>query len=330
MAIRIFCGLLGFAFLFAHASAGNATADDSQEGKRSKPAVYAAALFPFVERGAEAKGQGPKVTDLLFADLADEPRLLLVDREELQKVTAELELGLSGLTNPADANQVGRLTGARLLITGSIVHSDASVYLVAKIIGTETSRVVGVSAKGGTLDKLDALVDELAEQISAAVKDEAASLVAKPVAREEQVVALRKKLGKGERPVVWIEVTEQHVGQPSIDPAAQTELTQWLKYLGFTVLDSQTAARGDADVVITGEGFSQFAARHGNLVSVKARVEIKAVDRKSNEVLASDREVTVAADLSEQIAGKSALEQAAAKLAQRLLPKLAESKRDAE
>jgi hypothetical protein len=82
--------------------------------------------------------------------------------------------------------------------------------------------------------------------------------------------------------------------------------------------------------VITGEGFSQFAARHGNLVSVKARVEIKAVDRKSNEVLASDREVTVAADLSEQIAGKSALEQAAAKLAQRLLPKLAESKRDAE
>jgi hypothetical protein len=76
------------------------------------------------------------------------------------------------------------------------------------------------------------------------------------------------------------------------------------------------------DVLIEGEGFSEFGLRRGNLVSVKARVEIKAIDRKSGEVLAIDRETAVEVDLTEQIAGKKALQNAAARIAERLLPKL--------
>ena len=62
--------------------------------------------------------------------------------------------------------------------------------------------------------------------------------------------------------------------------------------------------------------------RRGNLVSVKARVELKAVDRKTGQVLAVDRETAVEVDLTEQIAGKKALQTAAAAIAERLLPKL--------
>ena len=55
-------------------------------------------------------------------------------------------------------------------------------------------------------------------------------------------------------------------------------------------------------------------------MSVKARVELKATYRKSNEVLVADREVAVVVDLSEQIAGKSALQKAALQIAERVLP----------
>jgi hypothetical protein len=55
---------------------------------------------------------------------------------------------------------------------------------------------------------------------------------------------------------------------------------------------------------------------------VKARLEVKAIDRASGEVIAVERQTRVAVDLSEQIAAKTALQEAAADIAERLLPKL--------
>jgi hypothetical protein len=126
---------------------------------------------------------------------------------------------------------------------------------------------------------------------------------------------------------VAIQVTERHVGQRTIDPAAETELALFCRELGFTVVDNAPGSRGEADVLLTGEGFSEFAARHGQLVSVRARLELKAVERRTGRVLAVGRQTTVAVDMTEQIAGKTALQEAAAELASRILPQLAESAR---
>lgn len=82
------------------------------------------------------------------------------------------------------------------------------------------------------------------------------------------------------------------------------------------------APKGEADVIVTGEGFSEVAGRVAGLVSVRARVEITAVDRKTGRVLAADRQTALVVDASEQIAGKTALQNAAADIAERLLPKL--------
>jgi ribosomal protein L14 len=58
------------------------------------------------------------------------------------------------------------------------------------------------------------------------------------------------------------------------------------------------------------------------MVSVRARVEVKVVDRKTGRVIAVDRQTALVVDLSEQVAGKAALQAAAADLAERLLPKI--------
>jgi TolB-like protein len=304
-------------------AASTAFPDDEKPKKAEKKnVVYPAALFVFEERGAGAKEMGQKVTDLLFAKLAAKDGLNLVDREDLKKTLGEAELNLSGAVKAAEATRVGQLTGAKILITGSVVHVDKKLYLVAKIIGTETSRVVGASVDGKASDELDVLVDKLADKIAGVVAAKSGDLVAKVVPRGDRLAALKEKLKKGKKPTVMVKVTEKHIGAATIDPAAQTELMLFLKECGFEVIDEAEGVKAKVDVIISGEGISTFASRRGNLMTVKARLEIKAVDRATDKVLAVDRHTVVVVDLTEALAGKSALQEAAAIIAQRLLPKI--------
>ncbi len=284
--------------------------------------VYPIALLPFVERDRESQEAGTQVTDLLFANLIANPDLFLVDREGLGKILDELELNQSGLVNPDQAVKVGHLTGAKILVTGSVLNVGNSKYLIAKIIGTETSRVLGASVKGDSKDALDGLVENLAQQIATTVKKRAGDLIAQPVTRADRLKSLREKLGRGKQPTVFIQIAERHVGQATIDPAAETEVALFCTELGFDVIDSETGNQADAEILLLGEGFSEFASRHGDLISVKARLELKAVDARTGKLLTTDRHTSVAVDLTEQLAGKAALSDAAANLASRVLLKL--------
>lgn len=307
-------GLLGAALVAALCAGG-------QEAANANRGPLPSAILPFAERGSSVRGYGEKVSDLLFAALVEQPDLWLVDRQDIEKVLSEHELSASGMVDPSQAVKIGALTGAKVLITGSVIEVDKDIRLIAKIIGTETTRVLGVSAGGVAKGDLAPLVSELSGKVAELLKQKGGLLAAAVEKREDRVAALNQALGDKKRPVVAVKVTERHVGQAAIDPAAQTELMLFCKDAGFTVIEEAGAAK--ADVLIEGEGFSEFGLRRGNLVSVKARLEVKAVDRKTGEVLAADREMGVEVDLTEQIAGKKGLQNAAARVASRLLPKLA-------
>ena len=278
------------------------------------------AILAFAERGAGVKGYAEKVADLLFAKLSTDPDLWLVDRQELDKVLNEHELSASGMVNPAQAVKIGSLTGAKILITGSVMDVDKEVYLVAKIIGTETTRVLGSSVKGSQRDDLGPLVSQLAAEVAKTVKQQSDKLIAPDIKLEDRIAALKKILDDKKRPSVSVHIPEGHVSAIVIDPAAQTEVMLFCKETGFEVFDASDANK--ADIKLEGEAFSEFGMRRGNLVSVKARVELKAVDRKTGQVVAADRETAVEVDLTEIIAGKKALQSAAARIAERMLPKL--------
>jgi len=305
----IFTGLLALYCLTAFG-------EEKNEEKRAKAGQpHTVAILNFSERGSGVKDTGSQVAELMFAHLVSNANIWLVERQDLQKVLTEAELNLSGAVNPNQAIQVGQLSGARIIITGSVFKIRNKTYIVAKVIGTETSRVLGESTNG--TNSLDELSEELAKKVSALIEEEAKKLLAKKSSKKNLIAELKTKMKNTKKPTVYIDINEEHLGKKSKDPAAQTEFQLICKELGFTV----TGLKADAELIITGEGFSEFSARRQKLISVKARLEVKIVDRQG-KIVAVDRQTDIAVDLAENIAGKTALQSAAQKVAVRLLTKL--------
>jgi len=282
--------------------------------RAAAPDMLTVAVFDFESRDEAVRDLGPKVATLINANLSAEPQIVTVERAELEKILGEQELGLSGTVSAETAAKVGHLTGAKVLVTGRVFKADKELIIVAKVIGTETSRVYGELVKGTSASAISDLSTELAKKIAATVTQKGETLVAKVETREDRVAAIKKAIHKEKLPTVSVKIAEQHFGQPVIDPAAETELGLILKECDFALVDDKSKER--ADIEITGEAFSALGMRKGNLISCKAR-------KREGEVLAVDRQTTVAVDIAEQTAAKTALANAAAEIAERVLPKLA-------
>src|SRR5437867_9699720 len=148
--------------------------------------ILTVAIFDFESRDEAVRDLGPKVATLINADLSAEPQLITVERAELEKVLGEQELGLSGTVSPDTAAKVGHLTGAKVLVTGRVFRADKELVLVAKIIGTETSRVFGELVKGQSATPITDLASAGGTKISATVNQKGETLVAKVESREDR------------------------------------------------------------------------------------------------------------------------------------------------
>lgn len=288
---------------------------------RAADNILTVAVFDFESKDEAVRDLGPKVATLINANLSAEPQINTVERADLEKILGEHELGLSGTVGSESAAKVGQLTGAKVLVTGSVFKASGELFIVAKIIGTETSRVYGELVKGSDKSSISDLSADLAKKITADVTQKGDSLVAKVETPEELVARIKKSLAGKTLPSVSVKIAEQHFGQRVIDPAAETELGKILQDCGFKLVDASSTNRADVD--ITGDAFSAYGARKGNLISCKSRIEIKA-HKQNGDLITMDRQTSVAVDIAEQTAAKTALQNAATGMAERLISKLAQ------
>lgn len=303
------------------AAAAGAIAAGTEAGPTKPIEPLTVAVFDFEGREELGKDFGKDIAALVTASLSTNPALITVERTDLDRLLTEQAIGLSGLADPATTARVGHLTGARVLVTGRAFRAGNELVVIAKIIGTETSRVFGEVARAAKDAPLPGPADALAVKIADTIVARSEALVAPRLPRTNRIAALKAVATNTPLPTVSVSIPEVHIGAPAVDPAAQTELSSILKEVGFGLADNQSLK--PADIEITGEAFSEAGLRRGGLFSCRARVEIKVRDRATGRILLADRQTTVAVDIAEHIAAKKALQEAGAELAGRVVPRIA-------
>lgn len=302
--------------------------------------AFTLAVFDFASQDRGLESMGVKVAALLRADLMSSEHLEIVDREEMKKTLGEMGLGIAGISDESQAPRVGKILGAKALVVGNVFAVDQDTFIVAKLVGVETLRVFAEKTKIGTGDSLDEKVTELAKRLAGLVTKHKKDLVGTADGAKPDLETLRKKLAGKKLPKVAVSVRELHRGSRASDPAAETELGHILNSLGFILVESDPAVinrwfmaltndpKADlppelksVDVVFLGDATSEYAARVENLVSCKARVEIRALDKKTGRILAVDRQEKTEVDLAEGIAAKRAIQKATEETAHRLIPR---------
>jgi len=324
---------------------------EAEAPKGGKPTI-AVAVLDFEAKMPGSPKLGQEIADTLTAILSGEPGFALVERATLRQSLQEHELNLSGLVKSQQAVKIGKLIGARILVTGRAFALGKQLLVMAKVIGTETGLVEGVLVKGKAEADIGGLVLQLGEKLAEKLRKSGPKLVAQDDAARDPLPALKAQLAKKKLPVVAVIIKEEHVAPVRIeivDPAVETEVKLLLRQCGFKIQDVKqneladwarnqkkedpgTWPRGlsEVDFVITGEAFSEFAARIGNLRSCLARAEVNMISRKDGKIVAADRATTRAVDLAENVAGKTALQKAGRALAMRMLRYFAKSLPDAD
>jgi Ca-activated chloride channel family protein len=110
------------------------------EGERS-----VAALAPFAIRDGEEPPLLAYLNESALTALAGNPRLTLVERSRLDAVRAEQSLAAVGMLDAGAAIGIGRLLGARYIITGQVIPMPSQVIVFGRVINVETGEILSAA-----------------------------------------------------------------------------------------------------------------------------------------------------------------------------------------
>lgn len=72
-------------------------------------------------------------------------KVRVVDRQNIAKIVKEYEFQQSDLTDQSTAVEIGKLSGADIIVIGSISYVGKQYYLNIKLISVETGEIIGSS-----------------------------------------------------------------------------------------------------------------------------------------------------------------------------------------
>jgi len=111
------------------------------------------------------------IADLLLTELAQNPGIRVVERENIQKLIEEQNMGRDGRVETGTAAQMGKLLGAKHMVTGSfITDRSGKMVLTLKSIDTETGRVEWTHTGTGKTEEFLDLVSRVGAAANAGLK----------------------------------------------------------------------------------------------------------------------------------------------------------------
>jgi TolB-like protein len=146
------------------------------QAQDSRPGI---AVMPFQNGGSygqdkenfEALEKG--LAGMLISELAQNPGARVVERENVQSLLSEQDLGKDGRVDAATAAKVGKLVGARYMVLGSFVDLYGHFRVDARLVDVETSEILKVVRSDPKYEKREEmfrLIQSLAERLMAETK----------------------------------------------------------------------------------------------------------------------------------------------------------------
>ena len=205
----------------------------------------AIATFSSAANVREADTVRRAVVDGLINHLSQFDGVRVVERERIGEALQDLRMSSEGMIDQATALQLGKMTGARVIVTGNILQIDDELAITARLINTETSELVATRATGSRGNLL-ATVDELAAGVADRLLQDDKGTLARADDRDaertaEQRQALQDQLKGLARPRLLVLLPESHLNRIVPDPAGETELVEWLLACGFPVASAEYA-----------------------------------------------------------------------------------------
>src|SRR5205085_3884165 len=93
------------------------------------------------------------------------PGVRVVERTQLQQLLQEQNLGREGRVDPQTLARIGRLIGARYMVTGTLFDNRGDVRVDTRIFDVETGEILRTQSVRGRINDLFDMVPRLSQQL---------------------------------------------------------------------------------------------------------------------------------------------------------------------
>lgn len=134
------------------------------------------AVLPFVnsaigQANDELAPLSKGIADLLIVEMAQNTGIRLVERENIARIIEEQNLARDGRVDDATAVRIGKLLGAKHMVTGSFVTDRSGAMVITlKSIDAETGRLEYTDMERGKTDDFLALVAKVGQKANRGLK----------------------------------------------------------------------------------------------------------------------------------------------------------------
>lgn len=145
---------------------GSVTPEGSSAQDVPRIAVLDFNSFMMGEGGASVN-LGKAIAAMLVTEFSGRDGLQVVERQQLNALLDEQDLGFSGRLNEQQAIEVGKLLGVQYVLLGQVTSIVDNLRMDIRAVDVETSEIVTVLKKSDKTSELFAVVVELADDFSA-------------------------------------------------------------------------------------------------------------------------------------------------------------------
>lgn len=139
-----------------------------QRGQDTRPGI---AVLPFSNGGSYGQGKEEfealerGIAGMMISELAQNPAARVVERQEIQRILDEQNLGAQGRVDPQTAAKVGKLVGARYTVMGTFIDFYGDFRVDVRLVNNETGEIIKTESERMQRDHMFDIIRNVAARL---------------------------------------------------------------------------------------------------------------------------------------------------------------------